>query len=960
MREYSENFVKGIKSLDFVIGPSDAGSVLLLEPKDYQYQTATEIFALEQASWFRADAVYFRRFIDNRDPVAQIYIYDNTEGKWGQDNYADIHRNIWSSCVVPLFMVIEKSSIRVYDCRNPVELFMGEISTTPLEVLDFSSDALRKYSAKLFDNGAFWEDSRFSKHFLEEQSAYYKLISGLRKIRNVFIEKSGLPIATAHKLLVQSILIKYLEERGDEGEMLFARRFFESFGAGDFCGVLRKKGQIVPLFERLSKHFNGKIFEWNDPAEKELIRKKDLSQLADFLDGNNEKEQYVLWRLYSFRHLPVELISSVYEEFLGKGKKDVVYTPHYLVNLLVDECMPINEPKKNFKLIDVSCGSGIFLVVAFKRLVSWWRYDHYRKTGKLVKPDARQLLKILKENIYGVDIAEDSTKLTIFSLALALCDMLTPKQIWTELRFDDLRSSNIFAEDFFKFLTKTNLIKYDLVIGNPPFNPPQQVSSSAYFKQITKDYNLQFEAPIPDQNVALIFLDQAMKLLKKDAKLCLILKAGPLLYNNTLQFRQYFFKKYNVLQIIDFSSLKGILFGKASVETAALFVQNCQPDEKPILHLAVRNTRPVEQKLFFEFDHYDFHFVTKIEAFSSQTIWKSNLLGGGRLNDLINRFKRERNLGEYLKLQTEEREWKVGEGFSRGVKETAVYLTGKKAVLSSTFTVEKYMVTQKLSDEYFERPRPAELYKAPILLIREMIDPKRRIPVHLIDFDAGFDSSLVGIKAPARDKDLLTDIESRFRQHQETFVFFILSTAAKFFLGDSTAIIKEDIMNLPYPVRSKDLQLSSLEKIIRDDVLQYRFEELYAGQRAKVNAIAKKKDLESFGIIFCKAINFIYAEEAKKYRLVKIFVSDTFYACQFLLTSKETDVKYDESAKAEESIGKLVENTTGGSVRIARVLKLYTKDSIYLLKPKQLRYWLKSVALRDSDETFDEILDQDQ
>ena len=103
--------------------------------------------------------------------------------------------------------------------------------------------------------------------------------------------------------------------------------------------------------------------------------------MAEFLDGNLDNNQYVLWRLYSFNHLPVELISSIYEEFLPK-RKGVKYTPHYLVKLLIDESMPVENPQLDFSLLDLTCGSGIFLVCGFKRLVEWRVVSKYRKTKK--------------------------------------------------------------------------------------------------------------------------------------------------------------------------------------------------------------------------------------------------------------------------------------------------------------------------------------------------------------------------------------------------------------------------------------------------------------------------------------------------------------------------------------------------------------------------------------------------
>ncbi|MDZ7723598.1 MAG: N-6 DNA methylase [candidate division KSB1 bacterium] len=127
--------------------------------------------------------------------------------------------------------------------------------------------------------------------------------------------------------------------------------------------------------------------------------------MAEYLDGNSQDKQIVIWRLYSFSHLPVEVISSVYEELLTDDK-DIVYTPEMIVSTLVDECMPLKQPKENFKIIDVSCGSGIFLVKTYKRIVQWWRYTEWKITGKLTKPSLSVLKNLLLKSIHGVDIKD--------------------------------------------------------------------------------------------------------------------------------------------------------------------------------------------------------------------------------------------------------------------------------------------------------------------------------------------------------------------------------------------------------------------------------------------------------------------------------------------------------------------------------------------------------------------------
>ena len=90
--------------------------------------------------------------------------------------------------------------------------------------------------------------------------------------------------------------------------------------------------------------------------------------------------------------MPIELISNFYEEFIQKEidkNKGTVYTPSHLVNLLIDECLPISINEQdlnvNVKLADVSCGSGIFITTAFKRLVQRLRIKNgLRKVNQII------------------------------------------------------------------------------------------------------------------------------------------------------------------------------------------------------------------------------------------------------------------------------------------------------------------------------------------------------------------------------------------------------------------------------------------------------------------------------------------------------------------------------------------------------------------------------------------------
>src|SRR5690606_19534704 len=95
---------------------------------------------------------------------------------------------------------------------------------------------------------------------------------------------------------------------------------------------------------------------------------------------------------------------------------------------------------------------------------------------------------------------------------------------------------------------------------------------------------------IPDENPALHFLVQSMRLLKEGGVLSMIQPSGPLLYQKGMKFKKDLFSNYNLLQVIDFTKLSDKLWGRKNVATAAIFLQKTEPDTELVLHLVANRT----------------------------------------------------------------------------------------------------------------------------------------------------------------------------------------------------------------------------------------------------------------------------------------------------------------------------------------------------------------------------------
>lgn len=970
----SNEFISGLSQLEML--NADGNSFGLIHTSELENSPINyyQRLSLERAKKVGADAVYFRNFPDsNRPSKAQLYIFDFTSK---EQDIVEIHKNIWSSTEVRLYLVITRSEIKFFNSSKPVEQTKnGNLQVSPFETLKIAGDAIKKYkeySAKKFDNGSFWEETKYD--FGYGETAYEKLISQLKITRNKFLEVIKLDKAIASKLLVLGILVKYLEERIDIDEngnetRVFTVDFFnqEKFGySSDFTETIRKGNQFtLNLFEYLSNHFNGKIFYLSEDY-KEQIKGKDLSPLADFLSGVLDKNQFVFWRLYSFNFLPIELISSIYEMFLeADNSTGVAYTPSYLVSFMIDECMPVNRPKEDFKILDPACGSGIFLVSAYKRIIDWWRVSNYEKTGEWILPgkeNLNELKKLLKDSIYGIDISSEAVDLAIFSLSLTLCDILSPKVIWENLRFDDL-STNVVGSDFFDWYPRNIDRKFDLVIGNPPFIEYGIKDK----KNISFISSLKLEVPIPKYQSSLLFTVLGMNLVKKEnGLLSLVLPSGPLLYNNSqkpINFRKWLFKKYNIPQIIDFTYLSNTLFknkgNEKNVAVSAFFLENKLPDEKPIYHITVKKLKTAKERQYFEIDHYDFHKVSKSDALDNPFIWKSNLLGGGRLVHLIKKLTGFPSLGDYLKEKEKKSGWSIGVGFFIGNKNNRdidKIIFQKPTIPTDKFTetgINSIDIVNSFEEEFIEAIRKKAIFTPPLLLIKRSIG-KKSIPTYFTNSYLTYRNEVIGIHSTENDKHLLLDLKQRIDNNQ-LYRFYLITTSARAGVTKSTfPVYKQDMMSLPFPEEAKDIELTKLDDILVNDTLKYGLEFLGKDTGVKVLKATSESELINFGKIFCEVLNSLFEIESKKYFQKSIYQTESFICAVFEYGNENNTVSkpLKTEIEIENHIAELVYNKIGTSYRINRVVKIYDGDLIYLIKPKELRYWLRSIALRDADETI--------
>jgi N-6 DNA Methylase len=426
-------------------------------------------------------------------PLAIVCEFQRTAS---EKTLQEAHRLAWNFSYAPLLITIEPGLVRAWSCceepptineDNPLKAQIQRYElNAAVDHGDLSSQAAHSLHWVQLVSGQYFKDNE--SHFKRDHCADYLLLENLKGVRRKLMEEKGLDQDICHDLLARIIFVQFLFHRKDSKgrpalDATRLNRLYDdrilSARYEELAQILENYDDSYALFQWLNTKFNGDLFpgkaqteeerqaEWQ--LEKDNVRPEHLSLLADFISGNIEvgSGQISLWPQYSFDAIPIEFISSIYETFVGK-KKGVVYTPGYLVDFILDGVLPWNDDNWDVKVLDPACGSGIFLVKAYQRLIHRW------KKANNQEPRAEVLRGLLERNLFGVDIDPHSVRVASFSLYLAMCDEIDPRQYWDQVKFPQLRNrrlveSDFFADDIPGFRTEEDKGCYDLVIGNAPW-----------------------------------------------------------------------------------------------------------------------------------------------------------------------------------------------------------------------------------------------------------------------------------------------------------------------------------------------------------------------------------------------------------------------------------------------------------------------------------------------------------
>ena len=276
---------------------------------------------------------------------------------------------------------------------------------------------------------------------------------------------------------------------------------------------------------------------------------------------------------------------------------------------LLDQLQQYRDWLLQITILDPACGSGAFLNAALQFLMKEHKLIDEMETkvsGYSIQfQDVEN--SILENNLYGVDINEESVEIAQLALWLRTAK---PHRKLNSLN-QNIKCGNSLISDpaiagdkafnwqeqFPKVFERGG---FDVVIGNPPYVRPH------YLKDDVKHHLWkQYQTYERKADLYVCFMENALKLVKDNGFASYIVSDGWLRLDSFEQIRKYVLQNASVLQIVDFTK---DVFESAAVKTCIFVFQ------KGVIPNNVLQSAVIDDKV--DLNNIDYHPIRQ-EAFNS-------------------------------------------------------------------------------------------------------------------------------------------------------------------------------------------------------------------------------------------------------------------------------------------------------------------------------------------------------
>lgn len=456
-------------------------------------------------------------------------------------------------------------------------------------------------------------ESTLDKEFLKDLLYWREILAKDIYSNNPDISEDDLNIYV-QKILDKILFLRILEDREIENNEIL-REICLKYYNHSINDIYKELNSIC---KDLNEKYNGLLFkQYNELASLNISNEVLYSVI---------NQTYVPESPYNFAEISIDILGIIFEQYLGKVieikdnnvvitlKKEnlrsggVYYTPQYIVDEITRYALDKKleevhsfEELKNIKVADIACGSGSFLVSAYRYLIYYYEnnlfnyfHEEYLLLNNIIfKNNDSYLLtmktkkEILESSIFGGDIDNQATEITKMNLYLTMLEQNyideSTRPILPSLETNIYCGNSVINTDYPNLPETISTIKpfninrffsdkkLDCIIGNPPYiriQTLEEVYGSTYVEYLKNKYKLQGNF---DESV--VFILNAIKLLKSDGILGYIVlnkffKTG---YGQTI--RKELTDKGYLYRIFDFKDQQ--VFKGVTTYTCLLYLRNC-------------------------------------------------------------------------------------------------------------------------------------------------------------------------------------------------------------------------------------------------------------------------------------------------------------------------------------------------------------------------------------------------
>ena len=399
-------------------------------------------------------------------------------------------------------------------------------------------------------------------------------------------------------------------------------------------------------------------------------------------------------------------------------------------------------------MIDLTCGSGVFLVEALRRLV------RLKANGEA--PTRKMVREALYRQVYGVDISEAAVQVAAFSLYLAALELDPQPGDSDSIRFEPLVGRTLLAGDAHEIEPTADGeqgLKFDLVVGNPPWTYKGRADTAARRKRISGE-------PLSPRGVSLDFINRGMDIAHERTRFGLLVSASPFFARSGtgLEAAQTSVDSLEPVTLVNLSDLSHWLFDKANMPAMAVLARIPGGRAGSMGLVQVRRSPEGDRSRTIGHALMDVATLPTESWKRNRGLLKARLLGTRHDMLLVDELCRRHHP---LKTRLKALGAKLASGAKRGNRSGETGHLRERPLLSAG-QLGRFDVPDDLPEFDWtgaERPRERAVYRRPLVIVRESVggptggqqDGRPVVAVverNIVYTDAYFGASLGGQQPP--------------------------------------------------------------------------------------------------------------------------------------------------------------------------------------------------------------------